>query len=94
MMMGYYGFGGPFGGGAFGWLGFALSIILHLAFVVIVVLAAIWLLRAVVRGGHYAGTDAREPAAREPDALEIVRRRYARGEISAEEFQRLKKDLE
>lgn len=90
MMMGYYGYGGGPFGGSFGWLGFGLGVIIHLAFAAIVVLAAIWLLRVVVRGGsHITGI-----AGREPDALEIARRRYARGEISAEEFQRLKRDLE
>ena len=89
MMMGYYGYGGGPFGGSLGWLGLGLGVIVHLAFAAIVVLAAIWLLRVVMHGGRYhAGT-----AAREPDALEIARRRYARGEISAEEFQRLKKDL-
>jgi putative membrane protein len=29
----------------------------------------------------------------EPDAMEIARRRYARGEISKEQFEQLKQDL-
>jgi uncharacterized membrane protein len=37
------------------------------------------------RGGGASG--------REPDALEIARRRYARGEISKEQFEQLKRDL-
>lgn len=81
MMMGYYGYGG----GPFGWANLGLSFIIHLAFAAVVVLAAIWLLRLVLRGG--------QQAYREPDAMEILRRRYARGEITAEEFQRMKKDL-
>lgn len=40
-----------------------------------------------------SGGDARAVAPREADALEIARRRYARGEIDCEQFQRLKEDL-
>jgi putative membrane protein len=36
------------------------------------------------RRGWYGG---------EPDALEIARRRYARGEITKEQFEQMKKDL-
>jgi putative membrane protein len=32
-------------------------------------------------------------SSREPDALEIARRRYARGEINKEQFEQLKNDL-
>jgi putative membrane protein len=35
-----------------------------------------------------------EPERREEEPLEIARRRYARGEISREEFERIKRDLE
>lgn len=66
------------------WVGFLLSLGL-LAFVVVGLIAAIrWLMH-----------DANAPgASREPDrALHIVRDRYARGEISREEFERLRQDL-
>lgn len=35
----------------------------------------------------------RQPLDTEPDALEIVRRRYARGEISREEFEQAREAL-
>jgi putative membrane protein len=37
-----------------------------------------------LRRGWYGG---------EPDALEIARRRYAKGEITKEQFEQMKKDL-
>jgi len=48
----------------------------------------IYLALALVRS---RGEDREEP--RSPDAAEIVRRRYARGEIDRDEYERLRKDL-
>ena len=80
MMMGY-GFGGPFG-----WLGMALGIIVHLAFVALIMMATVWLFKALFRGG--CRNEVRS------DALEILKQRYARGEIASDEYQRMKKELE
>jgi putative membrane protein len=38
-------------------------------------------------GGHYASDEERETA------MEILRRRYARGEITQQQFEQMKKDI-
>ncbi len=64
--------------------------ILWIIFVVAVVLAAVRLI-----GGSGGGTDSRTrgslPRAETP--LDIVRRRYAAGEISREEYEQMRHDL-
>ncbi|SFL49083.1 SHOCT domain-containing protein [Pelosinus propionicus] len=80
MMMGY-GFGGPFG-----WLGMILGILVHLAFTALVIMAAAWLFKALFRGGSQNELRI--------DALEILKQRYAKGEITTDEYQRMKKEME
>jgi putative membrane protein len=60
------------------WFGGFISFILLVVFILI----AVW---AIGRYGRYPGGN--------PEAINIVRERYARGEISKEEFDCLKKDL-
>ena len=79
MMMGY-GFSGPFG-----WLGMGLGIIVHLAFTALVIMAAVWLFKALFRSGSQ-----NEPRT---DALEILKQRYAKGEITTDEYRHMKKEL-
>ena len=56
-------------------------------FWILVIVALIWLVVGATRGrGGDSGP--------EESALEILRRRYARGEIDREEFEQRKKDLE
>jgi putative membrane protein len=54
-----------------------------------------WLLilALVVAGVWWLATSLRSRFARRDDALDILRERYARGEISREEFQARRKDL-
>ncbi|MEJ2665560.1 MAG: SHOCT domain-containing protein [Deinococcales bacterium] len=84
-MMGFgYGMGGW---GGFGWIG-------PLLFVVLLVLGIVYLGRALGlgRSEHLApGSDALPKG--EDRAMQILRERYARGEIDAEEFDRRKQDL-
>lgn len=80
MMMGY-GFSSPLG-----WIGMGFGMIIHLAFTALVIMAVIWMFKAVFRGGHQS--------VKHSDASEILKQRYAKGEISSEEFQRIKKELE
>ena len=79
MNNGYYG-----GMGGFGFLGF-LFMILWWAFIIALVIAAIkWLTRGS-RGSRSTG---------EKSPMEILKERYARGEITKDEYQEIRKELE
>jgi putative membrane protein len=70
--------------GPFGWIGSLLLLVL-------IVLAIAWLWRALDLGRAFRqGSD----SASSPDrAMDVARERYARGELSSEEFERIKRDL-
>lgn len=78
MMMGYA-MEGPLS-----WLGLGLGVIVHLAFVALVLLSVAWLFQAVFTGKH---------SGRNQACLEILKCRYAKGELNDEEYQRLKQEL-
>lgn len=73
MMWGGYGYGGS-------WLGMGLMMLFGLMILVGVVLLVIWATKAASGSGagHYRGGTA--------DACDIAKVRYARGEISQEEY--------
>lgn len=68
-------------GMGWGWFGFILMI----AFWVLVILGIVYLVKAIAGRGA---------SSKEETPLDILKKRYARGEIDAEEFARKKKDLE
>jgi putative membrane protein len=76
-MMGY-----GFDGGAFGWMWMLGGLLVMVGFVVLIV----WAVGAVNRGGTSS-----EPG--RPTALDILHERYARGEITQQEFEQAKKTL-
>ncbi len=86
---GYGGWGmgpGMMGWGNTGWFGPIFMIIFWVLLIVLIVLLIRWLLSAGHAGNrdhHVAGES----------ALEILKKRYARGEIDKEEFEAKKKDL-
>lgn len=68
-------------GGALGWIWMFGGLLVMVGFVILVV----WAVNAVSRGSG------REPD--RPTPLEILRERYARGEITAEEFEQARRTL-
>lgn len=83
-----YGYGGMMGPGmmgGYGW-GWFMPIIMILFWGLI-----IWAIVELVRGttGYRSG----DPSGRSDTALDVLKKRYARGEISKEEFEDKKKDI-
>jgi putative membrane protein len=78
------------GPGMMGWgygMGWGWSIIM-LAFWIAVIVGIIFLIRWIV-----LSTDKRHGTKTEDSALEILRQRYAKGEVNKEEFEEKKRDL-
>ena len=78
-MMWGLGYGGGWGG--LGWLG----PLFMLAFWALVITGGVFLVRFLARQGRTLG--------RQDTALEILKQRYARGEMQKEEFEAKRKDL-
>lgn len=76
-----YGFYGGFGG-----FGMILGMVFHLAFAALVIFALIWLFKKGANGVLRVSDNV--------GALETLKIRYAKGEVSSEDYQRMKKDLE
>lgn len=81
MMMGYW-----YGG--LGWIGMIINLFISVALMVGLVFLIIWIVKQLsnnnsVRMLNNAG----------PSAVEIAKERYAKGEITREEFQKLVADL-
>lgn len=75
--------------GTFGWIGMILNLVVTVAVIVGAVWLVIWLMRrAGANGGAAFGSTAAPQSPRE-----IVQSRYARGEISREEYEQIKADL-
>ena len=83
-MMGGYGMFG-----SFGWIGMILNLVLTLA----VIGGFVWLIVWAVRrsGGNSAQTGTTNLSG--PSAKEIAQARYAKGEISRDEYQQILADL-
>jgi len=77
----------------FGWGTMILGGLLMLLFWVIVIALAVWAIRAITRTGRDR-EEGRPLDLHENTAVEILKQRYARGEISREEYQDLRRDLE
>jgi putative membrane protein len=82
-MMGFYNFGG------FGWIGMILNLVITIAVIVGVVILAVWAVRRF--SGANAGMGSHKLTG--ASAKEIAQSRYAKGEISREEYQQILSDL-
>ncbi|MDP2744792.1 MAG: SHOCT domain-containing protein [Dehalococcoidia bacterium] len=78
---------GPGMMGGFGLLGWFGPILMVLFWVLV-----IWGIIALVRGTNWTGPSD-SSSSRSDSALEILRKRYSRGEINKEEYEEKKKDL-
>ena len=84
-MMGGWGYGG-YGSGGYGMMGMA-GIGMHLIFWIGIILLGIYIFRHTVSHNHTGGQS-------KYSGMDILRERYARGEIDSTEYQSRKKDLE
>jgi putative membrane protein len=85
----YNGWGGM-GPGMMGWGGSGwIGILFMVFFWVLIIVAIILLVRWLVGSSRHQNFGSQ----REDSALEILKKRYARGEINKEEFEAKKKDL-
>ena len=85
MMMG--GFGGY---GSFGWIGMIIHLVITLGVIIGLILLVVW---AVRRISGTTNTQSTYKPSVEQSAKEIAQLRYARGEISRDEFQQILADL-
>ena len=83
MMMGYYGFGGM------NWIGMILGSIISIVMLIGLVLLVVWAVRRMSGSTPRPGA----PAPAGQSARDIAQVRYAKGEITREEYQQILKDL-
>jgi putative membrane protein len=97
---GYY-YGSPYGYGwrgmMGGWMGFPMLFMFPIGIIILIIIGYV-IYRGVWWGGgccggrygyyrHYSSDEEKE------NAMEILRRRYARGEITKEQFEQMKRDI-
>ncbi|MAT43709.1 MAG: hypothetical protein CL609_15335 [Anaerolineaceae bacterium] len=78
---------GSFGG--FGWIGMVLNLIISIAVIIGLILLVVWAVRRFSGSNYQSGIQS--PGSQ--SAKEIAQARYARGEISREEYQQILSDL-
>ena len=89
MMHGFGGFGGIGGMGTYGWIGLILNFVIMAAIIVGVVLLIVWLVRRLNRGPMMMNNQVTPTQS----AKDIASARYARGEITRDEYQQIISDL-
>jgi putative membrane protein len=74
-------------------MGFGLiGLLLMLLFWVGLILLAVWLVRAIFSSNSSRGSSTTQPG-NNLDAREILAQRYARGEITREQYETMKQDI-
>lgn len=87
MFNGFCHFGNWGSFGTWGWAGMILSMAIWVALLAAAILLVIWVVR------RSSASVSAYSASGQPTAREILQARYARGEISREEYQQILKDL-
>ncbi|MFZ3079595.1 MAG: SHOCT domain-containing protein [Bellilinea sp.] len=82
-MMGYYGYGNM------GWIGMILGSIVSIALLIGLVLLIVWAVRRMSANPYQSGPQ----SSTGQSARDIAQARYAKGEISREEYQQILSDL-
>jgi putative membrane protein len=59
-------------------------------FWIVMIVGAVWLVRGFFPNGHQPALSSRQA---EPSADEILKQRYARGEITTEQYEQMRRDL-
>jgi len=87
-----YGYNGYYGGMMGGFGGFGMLFMVPVGLVVLLIIGyAIW--RGFGWGGGCCGSGHNNSYGNRENAVEILRQRYARGEISREQYEQMKKDV-
>ena len=78
-----------FGYSGFGWIGMILGLVVTIALIIGFVYLVVWAVHRMSRNSVHT----QSPNSTEFTAKEVAKMRYARGEISREEYQRLISDI-
>ena len=78
-----------FGYGGFGWIGMILGLVIMIALITGFVILVIWAIRRMSGNTNHI----QYPVSKELTAKDIAKARYAKGEISREEYQQLLSDI-
>ena len=91
-MMGNFGYGSYGSYGGFGWIGMIFGLIIMIALIVGFVFLVVWAVRRI--SGNSVHLHSQLPNSTDQSAKDIIKVRYAKGEISREEYQKLLVDLD
>lgn len=78
-----------FGYGSFGWIGMILGLVIMIALIAGFIYLVVWVIRQMSGNSNHI----QYPVSKELTAKDIAKARYAKGEISREEYQQLLSDM-
>ena len=85
MMWGWPNMMGGFFGGGISWTVIILGFIFFILIIIGIILLIVWLIKRVIHSGTEGKTG--------NNALDILKERYAKGEITKDQYESIKKDL-